>query len=390
MEKKKLLYVSPFPPEKSGISDYSEILVYQLRDKYEITLLIDNYKLTNKKMYDDFEVVIYWKDRIEFEKFDYILYNIGNNPFYHSYIYELCLKHPGMVILHDCVLYYLVAGYYEKKELAFSKIYEQYGLEGLLKAKFSMNDGRDSLLECDELAAEFPLNIELAESGNKIMVHSEFAKKKIKVFTDHVRKINMIPQISTEYVQIDKKKLFSRYNIPEDAFVIASFGVIAPTKLNHVICQTVYKLSKQLEQKICYVMVGEGDYVDQYIDNEIIYKTGFVDMDAFDSFIAYSDLVMNLRYPSMGETSAALIKILQMGKTCLINDDGWFAEVPEECAVKIPVENMEERLFEKVNDLIACPEKSKKIGNCAKEYIEKEHDPQKIVEEISEFLEEEI
>ena len=73
MEKKKLLYVSPFPPEKSGISDYSEILVYQLRDKYEITLLIDNYKLTNKKMYDDFEVVIYWKDRIEFEKFDYTI-----------------------------------------------------------------------------------------------------------------------------------------------------------------------------------------------------------------------------------------------------------------------------------------------------------------------------
>ena len=59
-----------------------------------------------------------------------------------------------MVILHDCVLYYLVAGYYEKKELAFSKIYEQYGLEGLLKAKFAMNDGRESLLECDELAAE--------------------------------------------------------------------------------------------------------------------------------------------------------------------------------------------------------------------------------------------
>ena len=222
------------------------------------------------------------------------------------------------------------------------------------------------------------------------MVHSEFAKKKIKVFTDHVRKINMIPQISTEYVQIDKKKLFSRYNIPEDAFVIASFGVIAPTKLNHVICQTVYKLSKQLEQKICYVMVGEGDYVDQYVDNEIVFKTGFVDMNEFDNFVVYSNLVMNLRYPSMGETSAALIKILQMGKTCLINDDGWFAEVPEKCAVKIPVEGIEEQVLEKIKYLISHPKECSQIGKCAKEYIEKEHDPQKIVEEISEFLEEEI
>ena len=64
-----------------------------------------------------------------------------------------------------------------------------------------------------------------------------------------------------------------------------------------MICQTVYKLSKQLEQKICYVMVGEGDYVDQYVDNEIVFKTGFVDMNEFDNFVAYSNLVMNLRYP---------------------------------------------------------------------------------------------
>ena len=92
----------------------------------------------------------------------------------------------------------------------------------------------------------------------------------------------------------------------------------------------------------------------------------------------------------MGETSAALIKILQMGKTCLINDDGWFAEVPEKCAVKIPVEGIEEQVLEKIKYLISHPQECLRIGNCAKEYIEKEHDPQKIVEEISEFLEEEI
>lgn len=384
-----MLYVSPFPPEKSGISDYSEILVYQLCEKYDITLLIDNYILTNKKLYEDFEVCTVNRDKIDFKSFDCIIYNIGNNPFYHSYIYEMCLENPGMVILHDCILYYLVTGYYEKKKIPFSKIYEQYGVEGLLEAKFAMNEGKESLLECDELVSRFPLNRELALSGNKIMVHSEYAKKKIELFTNRVRKINMIPQVSPKYEQIDKKELLSRYNIPENAYIVASFGGIAATKLNHVICQVIRKLSRQTDKEICYVMVGEGDYVDQYIDNEIIFKTGFVDMNEFDSFIVHSDLIMNLRYPSMGETSAALIKILQMGKTCLINDDGWFAEVPDECAVKLPVEQLEEELTKKLVYLMAHSAECNQIGKCAKEYIRKEHDPQKIVDKISEFLEEE-
>ena len=51
MLKERLLYVSPFPPMKSGISDYSEILVYALKQYYDIDLLIDDYILSNKKMY---------------------------------------------------------------------------------------------------------------------------------------------------------------------------------------------------------------------------------------------------------------------------------------------------------------------------------------------------
>ena len=47
MKKPSLLYASPFAPMKSGISDYSEILVYALKNEFEITLLIDDYKLEN-------------------------------------------------------------------------------------------------------------------------------------------------------------------------------------------------------------------------------------------------------------------------------------------------------------------------------------------------------
>ena len=44
----------------------------------------------------------------DYDKYDYLVYNVGNNPDFHSYIYEAALAHPGMIILHDYMLYYLL------------------------------------------------------------------------------------------------------------------------------------------------------------------------------------------------------------------------------------------------------------------------------------------
>ena len=91
---KTLLYASPFPPIKSGISDYSVDLIYGLKKYFDITLLIDDYVLTDPALYQDFKVLVYGKDELKINDYDYLVYNIGNQPFYHAYIYELCLKHP--------------------------------------------------------------------------------------------------------------------------------------------------------------------------------------------------------------------------------------------------------------------------------------------------------
>ena len=69
-------------------------------------------------------------DNIEFDKFDYVLYNMGNSSDYHSYIYETALKHPGIIIQHDLVLLHFIWGYYkENKKSLFSSIYERFSIE---------------------------------------------------------------------------------------------------------------------------------------------------------------------------------------------------------------------------------------------------------------------
>ena len=383
-ENPKLLYVSPFPPLKSGISDYSVILVDALKSRYDITLYVDDYDLADVDKIKEFPILKHGKDSVVWDSYDYIIYNIGNNPYFHDYIYEACIEHPGMVILHDLVLYYMFIGYYQKRNCLYSRIYEQEGLELLLKIKEYVKKEKKDLLQIKGIASEFPFHKELLESGNKIMVHSQYAFDRVKQYTNKVKKINMIQQVAESFELIKKDKLYKKYGIPTDAIVITSFGIVAETKLNHIACEVVRNIAK--EKKVCYVMVGEGEYVNCYVDNKHIFKTGYVDMDEFDSFIVHSDIVLNLRHPSMGETSAALIKILQMGKACIINDEGWFAEIPADCAVKLPIDNIKEDLEQKLTLLIDDVQRRKQIEQNAEQYIKAEYSTKKIIDDIERFL----
>lgn len=389
--RKRLLYASPFPPMATGISDYSEVLVYGLRDYFDVTLLIDGYRLQNEELYKDFRVKVFKKDQRVFNSFDYRIYNIGNHPQFHSYIYQAAIDKPGLIILHDFVLYYLTVGYYRNKGALYSKIYELAGARGLHLIKKYTKSGED-LLECKYLAPQLPLNAELINSNNKIMVHSNYTYQKISGLIDNqtqLRKINHLGLIGDKSQCIDKNILFHEYGIPKDFTLLSSFGSIAETKLNHIICQIVNALNDKFDNKLFYLMVGDGDYIDEYLGPNIR-KTGYVDLMEFNSFIKYSDIVINLRQPTMGETSGAVIRALGLGKPCIVSNEAWFSELPDNVVVKVENENIAEELHQSLSYLLENPHLMKDLSHKAREYIQKEHGLKKISREIAGFLESDI
>ena len=133
-------------------------------------------------------------------------------------------------------------------------------------------------------------------------------------------------------------------------------------------------------------MVGEGDVVDSYIDDKLIIKTGYVTLDDFEAFIEYSDVIVNLRYPTLGETSGAMIRILERGKTCIINADGWFAELPSDSVYQVKRDELEKDLEEAILKLINDDELRENIGKNAKAYIEKEYNDSKILDDFCKIL----
>lgn len=387
--KPTMLYASPLPPQKSGISDYSVALIKALSKVYDITLYTGNYVLDEPSL-AEYPVLRHGYDDIDFDLFDYRVYNIGNHPGFHGFIYEAAIKHPGMVILHDYMLYFLFTGYYQKRNDLYSKLYSENDLNSFLTVKRAVKKNGPDLLNQPELTFSLSLNKELLSSGNKIMVHSEYAREKVLstgfITEDKVRKINLLAHVDTNDEIISKEDLFAKYNIPMDAFVISSLGYIAPTKLNREICEAVKSISGYSTKKLCYVMAGDGEYVDDELEFGKIIKTGYVGEKEFNSFVSHSDLIINLRNPTVGETSGAMIRILQLGKASIVNDIGWFAEIPDDCAVKLGIENIESNLEKCINELIDDEAGRLAMGENAAAYIKKEFAPEIIVEQIREFI----
>lgn len=386
MDKPSLLYASPFPPLKSGISDYSSVLVRALAEWFDVTLYIDDYDISEDSV-AVFPVLRHSRDTVDFDSFAYRLYNMGNNAEYHSYIYEAALQHPGVVILHDFVLAHFIFGYYKNRQHRwYSTLYKKFGIRSFADVRMAVRH------RCVDIRfmASHPFNDELLRSGNRFMVHSEYTRQKILdtgyVQEDDVKHIGFIQQIEEGTSVISREMLLEKFKIPAQAILVCAFGYVQSTKMNLETIQAVKELQADGKKNICYVLVGEGSYADNELLDSVVIKTGYTTLDEFNSFVEYADIVVNLRHPTMGETSASLIRAMQLGKPCIINNGGWFSEIPENCVRKIGLDEVVCNVKQAILDLAEDEDECRRIGRNAKAYVEKYYGKEAVVREISDFL----
>lgn len=383
MEKRKMLYISPFWPVKSGISEYSETLIWGLDSFFKITLLINGYQIENKKIREHFDI-LYDKETLQIEKYDVLLYNFGNNPDAHDFMYDLFLQYPGFLILHDISLYYLTVNHYRKKGIMFQKIYEMEGVYGihLLKESLKKNPEPDLLLHKD-LAAEILLNKEMIAQAKGIFVHSYYAENQIRM----IKSDSNLCKIPLVECKMDKNKLNKDFlhqylDIKSNEKILGAVGFIAPSKQNRISCLAVKEYNRTHKEKMHYVMIGEGNDVDDLLGKDI-HKTGFLKNEDFYNAIASCDAILNLRYPYNGESSATLIQCMGMGKPCLVTDIGWFHELDDKCVIKVSSDVSVEELMEKIELLYQKDAELKKYG---KEYVKKNCSSDKIANQIYNFI----
>jgi glycosyltransferase involved in cell wall biosynthesis len=115
--------------------------------------------------------------------------------------------------------------------------------------------------------------------------------------------------------------------------------------------------------------------------DEALLREGWVDETRLWRLMAGSDVLVNLRHPTMGETSGSVIRGLSLGKPLVVSDTGWFSELPDDVAFKVPPDDSELATLTAALELLASrPDVRAAMGASAAELARREHDVARVSE----------
>ena len=107
------------------------------------------------------------------------------------------------------------------------------------------------------------------------------------------------------------------------------------------------------------------------------------------ALMAGVDGCVNLRHPTMGETSGSVIRSLSLGKPLIVNDIGWFSELPDAVALKVAVDELEVETLEAGLELLVTRQDVRvAMGTAAAELARSEHDLDHVADLYAAALEE--
>src|SRR5205807_4355443 len=109
------------------------------------------------------------------------------------------------------------------------------------------------------------------------------------------------------------------------------------------------------------------------LDDEGVIREPYVEEARLWSLLSACDACVLLRAPTMGETSGSAIRTLSLGKPLVVSDLGWFAELPDDVALKVPVGEGEEAALVAALDRLGEPAVAAGMGEAARAYVRDQH-----------------
>ncbi len=370
MPRLRVAFFSPLPPVKSGIADYSAALLEPLREQAEVTVFTEA------------------PPNFDPSKFDSLLYQMGNNP-YHDFTYSLALKHPGVVVMHESNLHHLVAEVTIKRNNWDGYMEEVEYDGGAVALAFAERVRR---LEVGPDYEGVPMLRRLLERSRGAIAHSHYVAGDLERagFTGPTA---VIPHGAWIPLDADRMGAREKLGLGPLTPLVGVFGFLKPYKRIAESLRAFRRLLR-VEPSARMILVGEP-HPELQLDHLLgtlglrhaVRVLGFTPIEQFTNLMAACDVVLNLRFPTVGESSGTLLRALGLGRAVLVSDIGSFREYPDEICLKVPVGSSEEDLiYEYLNLLLARPDLARGMGARAAEWVARECSWPVVAERYVEFL----
>lgn len=389
----KLAFVSPLPPERSGIADYSAELLPELARFYEIDVITDLPEISDATVLASCtRRTVDWFIR-NHQRYERVLYQVGNSHF-HLHMFDLLRVVPGAIVLHDFFLsgaYSHRAAHSGKPGLLSVELYRSHGYQALIDAAAPRN--------YENTIYKYPCNYEVLQSATGVIVHSNYSNVLARQWYGPSAADDwaLIPLLRVGDAGSDRARAKRELGFAESDFLVCSFGYVASTKQSQRVLDAWLKSSLASDPKCRLIFVGDtdgGPYATRMIrsirdsaKDDRIRVSGWTDQDVFRRYLAAADIAVQLRTLSRGETSAAVLDCMNRGVATIVNANGSMADLDPDAVLMMPDEFTEQQLIDALESLYADSGLRDRLGANAREIIATRHAPRTCAEQYFQAIE---
>jgi glycosyltransferase involved in cell wall biosynthesis len=331
----KILWASPLPPARTGVSDYAVELLPELARSAAVRVVAPPGWETPEEWPLGAECVFVSVDTVP-DTDEIQLLHLGNNP-HHQWLIERIGQPRTVVVLHDLVLHHLLV----EATLALGREdrFAELLLEGHPEAA-ALVAGRSVGVTGRRDPFLFPARKALLSRTRAFVVHSRWAERLVAA---------EFPEASVARVglavcdpgTVDRNEVRGRLGLGPDEVVVMHLGFLTPEKGMIEILEAV-GAARRVGISARLVVVGEGAVLGPLsaaassIDvHDAVTTTGWIPADEFVTVPAAADLGVVLRTPSAGETSAAVLRFLACGTPVAVSGLRQFLEWPASAAPRV-------------------------------------------------------
>jgi glycosyltransferase involved in cell wall biosynthesis len=348
--KPRIAFLSPFPPEQSGVARFTELTLRAARKHFEIDLFTDAARplVLDDGVRDVGVINIFALLKTGYHS---ILSVLGNSRF-HLAIFDLLERYGGPCIMHDSRLTHV---YFER--MGGSKFLEF--ASKLLGRPVQMDEVR-RWLEDRELPSLF---IEpVLERARPLIVHTrryqDLLRKRYGIHAELATFPSNFQFSEEELSEGNRTDVRQSLGMKDGAFVISSFGIVDQSK-GIFACVVALDLLRSWNIPAELYFVGKGGglkrqltqvAVDFGVVDDVHVFDDFVSEEQYRNFMIASDAAVQLRTYDLGQPSASLADCISAGipvvATCSLAETcdapSYVARIPDHISSLLIAERLAE------------------------------------------------
>jgi glycosyltransferase involved in cell wall biosynthesis len=335
MDKPPLAIFTPLPPEQNGIADYSHHLLAPLSTHFDCAAFVSD---ASARTHIDIPIREVEQAFRFLRPSSHILHQIGNNPG-HVFVLDALRRWGGVTTLHDQNLHYLyeVAGA-SRSELSRRMTATSSNLGAVFTRHLQMG------VKTAANYALFDMLDEIVALSQTVIVHSQFAKRRLAALYGRERTahVHVVPHLVLPMEPLGPPTR-EKLGAPPGALLIVTCGFATSAKRFDWLISALDELSRR---GVEYFWIHAGkERPEEFALSEHIARhpavhgrsriAGYLDEAELNAHIAASDILINLRYPSVGESSGSLARAMAAGKCCVVSDTAAYAEISRDAVVHV-------------------------------------------------------